>query len=342
MAIKLPVFKWELKMGILVVLIILALLAPYLLSPFYAYLLALSFAFSIATLGFNLLFGYAGLLSFGHAGFFGLGAYTAALLMKYYGVMDLEVMLAAAIFTVFLFSAFVGFLCIRHVKIFFAVITLAFAQIIYSLAYKLYYITGGSDGISFPTPRILSIDFSGMQKMLFLSKVYYYYVFAFLLGLALIMWMVTRSHFGLSLKAVKDNPIKASSLGISVGKIRWLAFVISGVYAGIAGVLFSPLIGHVDPKLAYWTFSGEIVMATLLGGHGQFIGPIIGGILFIFLKNFATGLTVYWQLILGAILVIICIAAPGGLAGGLQYLSYIRALLLPGMTQTFKFSKREG
>lgn len=308
------------KLVPLLILLAIALILPYFLPPFYVFLFSMGLVMAIATLGYNLLFGYSGLLSFGHAGFFAMGAYTAALLLKYYGITSLEILLLAAITTTLLFAAFVGFLCIRHIEIFFAVITLAFAQIFYTFVYKFYDITGGSDGIGFPTPTLLSLSFKTMPKMTFLSRVYYYYVLAFFITLTGLMWIIVNSHFGITLRAVRDNPEKAEALGISVKKHRWLAFTISGVYTGIAGVLFSPLVGHVDPTMAYWTFSGEIVIATLLGGHGFFIGPIVGGVLFIFLKNFATGITTYWQLILGGILIGICILLPGGIVGGIMYL----------------------
>jgi len=136
------------------------------------------------------------------------------------------------------------------------------------------------------------------------------------LGLAmLVMWRIVRSPFGLCLRTIRDNPGKAETLGIGVTRYRFLAFVISAVYAAVGGALLGPPIGNVDPTLAYWTHSGNLVFMTLLGGFASFFGPVVGAFVFIYLQNWVMSVVEYWRLVFGAILALIVIFAPEGLVG---------------------------
>jgi branched-chain amino acid transport system permease protein len=132
---------------------------------------------------------------------------------------------------------------------------------------------------------------------------------------AVVMWRIVHSPFGLALKTIRDNPAKAETLGISVPRYRWAAFVISAVYAGAGGALLAVPIGNVDPTLAYWTHSGNIVFMTLLGGFASFFGPIVGAFVFIYLQDFVMSIVPWWRLVFGAILAAVVIFAPGGLMG---------------------------
>ena len=129
------------------------------------------------------------------------------------------------------------------------------------------------------------------------------------------MWRIVRSPFGLCLRTVRDNPAKAEALGIGVPRFRWYAFVISAVYGGIGGALLGPPTGNVDPTLAYWTQSGNLVFMTLLGGFRSFLGPVVGAFAFIFLQDTVMSVVPYWRLLFGAILAVLVILAPGGLMG---------------------------
>ena len=131
----------------------------------------------------------------------------------------------------------------------------------------------------------------------------------------LVMWRIVHSPFGLCLRTIRDNPVKAESLGLGVARYRWYAFVISGVYAAAGGALLGPPTGNVDPTLAYWTQSGNIVFMTLLGGFASFFGPLLGAFVFIYLQDTVMSVVPYWRLIFGAILAFIVIFAPGGLMG---------------------------
>ena len=294
----------------------LAILALPLAAPPYHVLLMLPFmAYAVVLLGLNLLFGYTGLVSFGHALFMGIGAYTGAVLTTHLGVRSLELILLASAVLGALVAAPVGALCVRYVKIYFGMLTLAFGMLFYTFLLKFYRLTGGDEGIRVLRPSLLGFDLAAVSKTDYLAGAYYYYSVAVLVLAALLMWRIVHSPFGLCLRTVRDNPAKAEALGISIVRSRWYAFVISAVYAAVGGALLGPPIGNVDPTLAYWTHSGNIVFMTLLGGFASFFGPVLGAFVFIFLQDTVMSVVPYWRLIFGAILAFLVIFAPGGLMG---------------------------
>jgi len=288
---------------------------PLWTSQFISYLMLTFFAYAITVIGFNLLFGYTGLLSFGHALFMAVGAYTAAFLTSRFSFHYMEIILVVAVIVASLLAALIGAICVRYIKIYFAMLTLAFGMLFYTFLLKFYYLTGGDEGMRVLRPYLLGFNFSEIPKMQFLTGSYYLYTFALLAVLTFVMWKIVSSPLGLCLKAIRDNPEKAEYLGVSVRKYRWFAFVISGAYAAIGGALLAPAIGQVDPGLTYWTHSGTLVFMTLLGGFENFLGPLIGGVVYIFLQDKVMSLTQYWRFIFGGILAFIVIAAPGGIAG---------------------------
>ena len=288
---------------------------PLFASQFVNYLMLTFFAYAITVIGFNLLFGYTGLLSFGHALFMTVGAYTAAFLTGKFSVLYMEVILVVAVIISSILAALIGAICVRYIKIYFAMLTLAFGMLFYTFLLKFYYLTGGDEGMRVLRPYLLGFNLSEIPKMQFLTGSYYFYTLAILAILTFAMWKIVSSPFGLCLKAIRDNPEKAEYLGVSVRKYRWYAFIISGAYAAVGGALLAPAVGQVDPGLTYWTHSGTLVFMTLLGGFEDFFGPLIGGIVYIFLQDKVMSLTTYWRFIFGGILAFIVIAAPGGIAG---------------------------
>jgi branched-chain amino acid transport system permease protein len=293
-----------------------AALAVPLVAPTYHVLLMLPFmAYAVVLLGLNLLFGYTGLVSFGHALFIGIGAYTGAVLTSKLGVRSLELILLAAAALGALVAAPVAALCVRYVKIYFGMLTLAFGMVFYTFLLKFYRLTGGDEGMPVLRPLLLGRDLGAMPKIEYLAGPYYYYSLAVLVLAGVVMWRVVHSPFGLCLRTIRDNPVKAESLGVSVTRYRWWAFVISAVYASIGGALLGPPTGNVDPTLAYWTHSGNIVFMTLLGGFASFFGPVLGAFVFIYLQDTVMSLVPYWRLVFGAMLALIVIFAPGGLMG---------------------------
>ncbi|MEM0440913.1 MAG: branched-chain amino acid ABC transporter permease [Candidatus Caldarchaeum sp.] len=283
----------------------------YFLSPGLGVVMGYGMTWVAALLGFNLLFGYGGLLSFGHALFLGIGAYTAGFIYKYLGINNVEINLAAAILASLGIAALIGPLVVRYTRIFFAILMLAIAQVFWSLYYKFFWITGGTDGIKLPRFSIFGISLEGLDFATY-HHVYFYYVTAIMVVLTIFMWRVVNSPFGLALRAIRDNETRANFIGINVYRTRLIAFIISAVYAGITGMLAVYHQRLVTPDIAYWTTSGKVVFATLIGGSKLFIGPIIGSFVFHLIENFAMRF-IYWQLIMGALVIVLIIFMPGGL-----------------------------
>jgi branched-chain amino acid transport system permease protein len=294
---------------------------PYITTPYQTILMSYGLVTAIAALGFNLLLGYTGLLSFGHSAYFGLGAYAVALMVKYWRITSMELLLVGGLVATLLVTAGFGAVCVRYTRIFFSILTLALSQVLWSLAFKFFWVTGGTDGLRIPTPALLSglID-TPRNKIMFLSFTYYYYVLVLFVICVALMWVIVHSPFGQALQAIRDNETRAAFVGVRVRRSRWLAFLISGAFTGIAGALWAPLNGLTTPDILYWPFSGEIVFLTVLGGFHSFSGPIIGAIVFNYLKTYAVGLTVYWQLLLGAVLIVLVLAMPTGIMGALTSL----------------------
>ncbi len=304
---------WLLLLGVLGFVLL-----PWVGSQYVTYLILTFFGYGVALLGLNLLFGYTGLLSFGHALFFATGAYTVSYMTAKFGIRSLELSILAAVAVAVLIAALIGAICVRYIKIYFALLMLAFGMLTYSFLIKFYFLTGGDEGMPVLRPSLLGIDLSSLAKMDFLTGWYYYYALALFVLATWGMWRIVSSPFGLALKAVRDNPEKAYYLGIDVRRYRWYAFIISAVYASVGGVLLAPVIGNVDPTLTYWTHSGTLVFMTLLGGFTNFLGPLLGGLVYIFLQDAIMSLLHYWRFVFGAILAFIVIAAPGGLAGAIE------------------------
>lgn len=303
----------------LIAVAVLLVAVPYILPPYETILFSYGLSFAVAALGFNLLLGYTGLLSFGHSAYFGVGAYAAAFLVKYLHVTSMEIFLLGGILASALVSAVFGFICVRYTRIFFAILALALSQVLWGLALKLFWVTGGTDGLRVPTPTLLGGAVGALAgpagKLEFLSYRYYYYVLVVFAACVAIMWIIVNSPFGKALQAIRDNETRAEFVGVQVHQYRWIAFMVSGVFTGLAGTLWVVLNGLVTPDILYWTFSGEIVFFTVLGGFQTFAGPIIGAAVFNFLKAYAVGATVYWQITLGVVLVTLVLALPTGIVG---------------------------
>jgi branched-chain amino acid transport system permease protein len=298
--------------------VIILLMLPYVVTPYQTILMSYGLIMAIAALGFNLLLGYTGLLSFGHSAYFGLGAYAVAFMVKYLHITSMELFLIGGLIATLLVTAVFGVICVRYTRIFFAILTMALSQVVWSLAFKFFWVTGGTDGLRIPTPTILNgLLTVPKNKITFLSNTYYYYVLIVFIIFVALMWLIVHSPFGQALQAIRDNETRAAFLGIRVRRARWIAFMISGGFTGVAGILWAPLNGLTTPDILYWPFSGEIVFLTVLGGFGTFAGPIVGAVAFNYLKTYAVGLTVYWQLLLGSVLIVLVLALPTGIMGTL-------------------------
>src|SRR6202166_4715904 len=242
--------------GLWVLLGLIAVMAlmPCVASP-YALLFMLPFiGYGIALLGFNLLFGITGLLSFGHALFLAVGAYAAAALTSKFGILSFELLLMAAAGASGLVALVIGALCVRYTKIFFGMLTLAFGMLFHSFLFKFYNITGGDQGIRVLKPLLLGMEWRG-GKTAFLTGPFYYYALILFALLALAMWRITQSPFGLHLRAIRENAGKAAYVGVEIFRMRLAAFVISAVYGGIGGKILPGARGLADPVLRFLTHS---------------------------------------------------------------------------------------
>jgi branched-chain amino acid transport system permease protein len=288
---------------------------PLLGRDYYATLMLPFFAYSVALLGLNLLFGTTGLLSFGHALFVAVGGYTAAFLASALQIRSLEAMLLAAVTVAAIVALPVGWLCVRYVKIYFGMLTLAFGMLFYSFLYKFYALTGGDEGIPIGRPSLLGRGFGELDKTTYLIGPYYYYSLALAVVATLVMWRIVRSPLGLSLRAIRENADKAEYVGVRVRRYRFYAFVLAAVFGAAGGVLLVVPTGLAAPPLAYWTHSGNLVFMLLLGGFGHFFGPALGAFVFIFLQDQVMSVTEYWRFVFGAVLAAVVIFLPHGLMG---------------------------
>ncbi len=290
-------------------------LFPLVAQPYYVTLVLPAFAYAIALLGFNLLFGTTGLLSFGHALFVAIGAYAAAVLTSKLGVRSFELIVLVAGVVAVVAAIPVALLAVRYVRIFFGILTLAFGMLFHSFLFKFYNLTGGDTGIRVLRPSLLGQDWKELDKTAFLIGPFYYACLVLAVALGFVMWRIVHSPFGVHLAAIRENARKAEYLGVRVRLFRLVAFLISAFYCAVGGAILAINTGQADPELAYWTHSGELVFMTVLGGFASFFGPLIGAFTFIFLKSELMGATQYWRFFLGATLALIVIAFPRGLMG---------------------------
>jgi branched-chain amino acid transport system permease protein len=286
---------------------------------------------AIMALGMNLLLRYTGVLSFGHGAYFAAGAYAVGLLYMYLpDHFTFENALLAALVASALVSALFGFVCVRHTRIFFSILTLALSMLLFAVLEKAYHYTGGSDGIRVPIPTFFGYEFEGMRRFEFLCGPYYYMVVGIFGAATLVMLAIVNSPFGKAIQATRDNELRAEMIGIRVKRYRWYAFMISGTFSGLSGAVWSFVNGHITPEICNWVFSGEVVYMVLLGGFVIFEGPIVGAILFTYLRLYAVAWTEYWMLIVGATLIFLVLALPSGIMGGLYKLL---SVLKPKRTQ---------
>ena len=298
------------KTLLLAALILFLFLLPTFSGKYLLYMTIHILLLSVFALGFNLLLGYTGLLSFGQAGFFAVGAYTSAKVLLV--LPSLLAGVAAGVVAGGIAALILGYLCVRHTRIYFSMLTLSFGMMIYSIAWKWREVTGGDDGLvgipraPFSIPGLFSIDMSSMDR-------YYYFVLVVVLIAIFVLYRIVNSPFGLTLKGIRDSENRVAFAGISIRNYRLLSFVIAGVYAGLAGSLLPPLENTVTPPIAHWTQSAEPVMVTLLGGIHTFSGPIVGSILFYLIKDIIVRFTQYWLIWFGSIVIFLVLVFRGGI-----------------------------
>ncbi len=276
-------------------------------SEFQAVLLSQMLIAGLFAMSLNLIMGYGGMVHFGHAAFYGIGAYTVALLLTRYNAPLFVGFLLAPMVSA-LAAVIVGWFCVRRVRLYFAILTLAFGQILFSIVFQAYDFTGGDNGIhGIPVPELLV---SRTNFYLFTAM-----VFAFCFAA---LWVISRSAFVLTLRAIRENAERAQFIGVDVRRHQLATFVIGAFFAGIAGALSAVLNRFVAPDMLYWTTSAEPILASLLGGMFSLVGPAVGAALLVFLNITITRYTEFWPTVLGLLTITIVLVAPSGLVGLLR------------------------
>jgi branched-chain amino acid transport system permease protein len=299
---------YALRLLPLVVLLVL----PLFIGRYYQYLLTQIFVAGLMAIAFNLLLGTTGLLSFGQAAFFGVGAYTVGLLLTKTAVGTLPTLVLALVFAAGA-AAIIGFFCIRLTGIHFAMLTLAFGQLIYTVAFKWYSVTGGDNGIQGIPVRAISLG--NFSLNIGSTKDMYYFVLMVAALAVAILSRVRSSPFGETLKAIRENGQRASYLGINVQLYQWTAFVLAGAFTGLAGGLYALMEKSISPEIIHWTKSAEPVLMTIMGGIYSFAGPAVGAAIYIILNSYIVAWTENWSLVLGLVLLAMVLALPGGAVG---------------------------
>ena len=284
--------------GLIIVLAVLPFLAPQVVIIYMTDLLI----FTLFALSLNLVVGYGGMLSMGHAAFFATGGYTAGLLVTHLGVAMLPALLAGPLVAAAV-ALVIGFFCVRLTHAYFIMLTLAFGQLVYTVFWKWHSATGGDDGLTgiMPHPLLAS------------QSAYYMFVLVIVLACAWALYRIGRSPFGSALLAIKDNPRRAAFLGIDVRRMQLAAFIVAGTFAGIAGALQAFFQRGMFPTSAHWLLSADGFVAVCIGGANYFFGPVVGAVLLKLLQLFGPRITEYWLFILGSFILFVALVQPAGL-----------------------------
>jgi branched-chain amino acid transport system permease protein len=266
-------------------------------------------AFAIFATSLNLLIGYGGMVSFGHGLFYGLGAYSFALLMQKMGT-SIPVAFALTILINGVVAAVIGAICIRLKEIYFSFLTLAFQMLLYSCIIAWTSVTGGDQGLTggVPRPEFLGIRLSDPRHL-------YIFCCVILVVSLVLMRHLIQSPFGFTLRMIRDNPRRAGFLGIRVWRIRLLAFIVAGIFGGVGGMMISLFVSSAYPDFAYWTISGEAVFMILLGGMNVFLGPLAGAGILLLLNDLVTRFTEHYSLVLGIVILCFALGLRKGLLG---------------------------
>jgi len=296
----------------LIVFLVLGLFVPLVIPTYWVMVVTEILIMGLFATSFNLLFGYCGLLSFGQAGFFGVGAYVTALLLSK-GVGSYILICIASITATLIAAYFIGYLCVRRDEIFFAMLSLGFGMMLFTIAHNWREVTGGSDGLPLSTVPPVDLGFSKIS--LFHPLHGYYFVLAFVFVGLCILQVVVHSHFGLMLKASRENKERLAFSGGNVASVRLVAFLMAGGLSGLAGMLFCIFNRMATPDMLHWSFSAKPVLMTILGGAEVFWGPFVGAVIFFVLEQLVTNITENWMFVLGLLLIPIVLFFPRGILG---------------------------
>jgi branched-chain amino acid transport system permease protein len=302
--------------NVLMALLLLALL----LLPIYVRLVNDQFVLTLftrililglAAVSLNLILGYGGMMSFGHAAYLGIGGYAVGML-AHEGVYSGFVQLSVALIASALFALVIGALSLRTRGVYFIMITLAFAQMAYYIIAGIARY-GGDDGLTIEKRSQFFAPINLTNRVQF-----YYICLALLIGAIYLVWRLINSRFGMVIQGSRSNDMRMRAIGFPTYRYRLVCFVIAGTLCGLAGALLANQADFVSPSMMYWTRSGDLIIMVVLGGMGSVIGPLIGAVALLVLEEALSGITEYWQIILGPLLLLVVLFARGGIDGLLQ------------------------
>lgn len=296
--------------------VIILLFLPQVISSYYVLLLTEILIFGIFALSVNMLLGYTGLVSLGQAAFWGVGGYTVALLIVQGGVDNFWLCIIAALLVSAVLGLVFGFLALRTTGMYFIMLTLALAQMIWAIVWRWRSFTGGDDGLA----GITRPDF-GLPWSLWDTVNFYYLVFVFFAIAVFLLYRISQSPFGRTLVGIRENESRLQALGYNTWRYKYVCFVIAAVFGGLAGSLKVYQDGFISPTYLSMTISAMVVLMAMIGGTRVFAGPILGAGVVWIIRSIVSSYTEYWTLILGILMVVIVMFAPQGIAG---YLAQLR------------------
>lgn len=301
LVINLKSFRWQI--AILVILLILPLILP----RFYVYILALIFVTGLLAMSLNQVLGHGGMFQFHHAVFYGVGAYTVALMLTKTSLPMWIGFIAGPIVAAG-FGLLIGWFCVRLSRLYFGMLQISLGSLVWAIVFRWYDFTGGDDGIhGIPMPSILSSLNSS-----------YYFVLIISVICLIVMYLIFKSPFGSTLQAIRDNPERCKAVGVNVRRHQLIGLVIASFFGGVAGALFVVVERSVFPDLMFWILSLEILIMCLFGGWFTFMGPALGAAMIVGLRTFVGIYTEYWTLILGVTLMLLIFFLPQGVMGYFQ------------------------
>jgi len=288
-------------------------LAPAMDEPFLIGLFARAMIWGIAALSLNLIMGYGGMISFGHAVYLGVASYTVGI-FAFHGVTSAWIQWPAALLVSALVAVIFGAISLRTRGVYFIMITLALSQMLYFLA-RSAEAYGSDDGLTISRRSDLGIDLLNLNNRITL----YYVIFVLLLLCLFLMWRIVNSRFGMVIRGIKSNETRMEGIGIATYRYKLVAFVIAGTMCGLAGILEANFEKFVSPDTLNWQRSGEMIFMIVLGGMGSLFGPVLGAIVYWLLQDVLADITEYWQIVFGPLLILVVLFARGGINGLLNW-----------------------
>ena len=294
---------------------VLLLLAPYWMVPLggYTALGTRVLVLGLAAMSVNFLLGFTGVLSFGHAAYFGLGAYGAGLSLKFLA-SSTPLSLASGTLLGGIIGALLGAIIVRRRGVYFAMVTIAFGQVFYYIAFQWSSLTGGDDGLRGFTRQPLHLGLTDIDILSNANAFYYFVLFCFALAAA-VMGYILRSPFGRTMIAIRENERRARFLGIPVERHIWIAFTMSCFFMGFAGALYALVNNFADPRGLHYSQSGDFVMMAVMGGMRSFWGPLLGATVFVVIQDYISSVTVKWMSFVGMLFVAVVLLFPRGILG---------------------------